>query len=943
MAGGAQACDGGREINMFDKIKKYLTILTTLALILPSGLLNLMDFSIAHAQTPGDPNQILINEIQSSPDGSEFVELYNANELGTDPIDISNWSLEAFDHDPTKKNLVPEITLLAAHSYYVFASISWLNSTEDAIVLKNQLSEDVGDPEIMGNPFTFGANPYTNIIKAAANGKSIGRISDGGSCFYTGLIPTPGSANQVIDELNPDNNINDQLPIIINSSKIDQTANNEDGYINSNSQIDVAFELTLETESSSDNTNIWAGVTDNSGNFAGFPSSTTAIDNQIEQYLSGLDASSLVDGNIVPWTVSTNNVSGISTEYLEGTSGEKDTTPPAKPTAANVKLGASNAVDIINLSNKTAVSVDVTLPSALNSIDTVNVDLSDSADPGHSVDKSVTNQTTNQVTITGIDTSTLIDGVISISAEVIDQAGNSSGWFDGIDANKDITKPTSTLFLASFYNATTWNNILGTAADTGSGLANVKTKIQRNSDSKFWDGDSWETVFTWLDTTLIGANWNLLFPSLNLTDGEIYTVYSQATDLVGNEQSDLTSKTFTYDVTNPIGMILINNNDVATTSATVTLNLTRSSDAVLMMVSNNADLSADGLNSDSGKWIDYSATVTNWKLSTVNSTKNVYVRFKDSAGNLSSIYSDAILLDSTGPTGTVSINNNANYTNSVNVTLKLSASDLSSVKSMAFSTNGVDFSAWEDFAVSKSFTLPTGDGTKTVYVKFKDDLGNIGLIHSDSIILDTTKPADPTVTGSPEGQTITKGDSITLSGSAEPSSQITIRVYSEAVYTEYINADASGNWSHTISNAIIEKLTTGEHTITVAVTDSAGNVSQEKQIAKFTLQDKPAETVETQLIDLDKSVSEAETTIEEPAIGETEVTTVGPENGETKGEETTNKTTRTLVTLAIVIIALGAVAGGYYGYQWWMEKENTKKKKSSKKQDKVKNDKLGRW
>ena len=51
---------------------------------------------------------------------------------------------------------------------------------------------------------------------------------------------------------------------------------------------------------------------------------------------------------------------------------------------------------------------------------------------------------------------------------------------------------------------------------------------------------------------------------------------------------------------------------------------------------------------------------------------------------------------------------------------------------------------YEDYATSKSFTLSSGDGTKTIYVKFKDALGNETKTISDMIVLDTyVAPNEP--------------------------------------------------------------------------------------------------------------------------------------------------------------------------------------------------------
>src|SRR5262249_13610983 len=99
-------------------------------------------------------------------------------------------------------------------------------------------------------------------------------------------------------------------------------------------------------------------------------------------------------------------------------------------------------------------------------------------------------------------------------------------------------------------------------------------------------------------------------------------------------------------------------------------------------------------------------------------------------------------VDTSPPTGTVQINGGAGATNSRTVTLTLAATDaLSAVTQMRFSNTGSSFSAAEAYATTKTWTLSSGAGTKTVYVQFEDAAGNwSSLPITDTIVLDTTAP-----------------------------------------------------------------------------------------------------------------------------------------------------------------------------------------------------------
>ena len=111
-----------------------------------------------------------------------------------------------------------------------------------------------------------------------------------------------------------------------------------------------------------------------------------------------------------------------------------------------------------------------------------------------------------------------------------------------------------------------------------------------------------------------------------------------------------------------------------------------------------------------------------------------------------------LTLDTTAPSGlTVSINDDALYTTSTTVTVKLTLSDEQTsgyqmkIWGIAGAANEGDAS-WETYAAKKSVTLESGDGLKTVHVKVRDDVGNESAEASDDITLNTAVPA-VTVTG----------------------------------------------------------------------------------------------------------------------------------------------------------------------------------------------------
>jgi hypothetical protein len=183
--------------------------------------------------------------------------------------------------------------------------------------------------------------------------------------------------------------------------------------------------------------------------------------------------------------------------------------------------------------------------------------------------------------------------------------------------------------------------------------------------------------------------------------------------------------------------------------------------------------------------------------------------------------SSALVVDTVAPTGAITINNGAAYAASRTVTLNLSASDNGSgVTGMAFSEDGVDFSAFESYVVSKAWTLSAGGGTKIVYARFLDSAGNISAPVSDTIVLDQSPPTGSVAING--GALNTTGTNVTLvvsASAATPASQV----------SEMIFSNDGANWSawQSYSAAASWMLSTGDglKTVYAKFRDAAGNVS----------------------------------------------------------------------------------------------------------------------
>ena len=118
-----------------------------------------------------------------------------------------------------------------------------------------------------------------------------------------------------------------------------------------------------------------------------------------------------------------------------------------------------------------------------------------------------------------------------------------------------------------------------------------------------------------------------------------------------------------------------------------------------------------------------------------------------------------VTVDAAPPPGTVAINGGASFTRIPTVTLTLSATDASGLADMCIS-NAPSCSTWVPFARTRSWSLPAGDGVKSVYARFRDRVGNATTgVAQDQIVLDSTAPTNPTtLTSSSHGVETWSGD-----------------------------------------------------------------------------------------------------------------------------------------------------------------------------------------
>jgi hypothetical protein len=293
----------------------------------------------------------------------------------------------------------------------------------------------------------------------------------------------------------------------------------------------------------------------------------------------------------------------------------------------------------------------------------------------------------------------------------------------------DTTAPTGTIVINGGATVTGSNGAtLALSAADASGVASMQ--FSKNGTTWY----AWEPYATTRVVTLTVA------PGEG--DG-LKTIYVRYRDPAGNV-SPVYSAGITLNRTAPMGTIAINGGATLTKSASAALALSATDDngvASMQFSKNGATWYA---------WEPYatSRTVTLTAVpGEADGAKTIYVRYRDTAGNVSPVYSAGITLDRTPPTGSILINGGAATSASLSVTLALTATDANGVASMEFSKNGTTWYPWEIYKTARVATL-LGVGETTIYVKFRDTAGNVSAVYSAAISYDNGGGRTGAVSGS---------------------------------------------------------------------------------------------------------------------------------------------------------------------------------------------------
>lgn len=276
-----------------------------------------------------------------------------------------------------------------------------------------------------------------------------------------------------------------------------------------------------------------------------------------------------------------------------------------------------------------------------------------------------------------------------------------------------------------------------------------ETKVRTWTDKVASNKNSWEIGSVDLSGLLDQDGRYTLSLGVDLENGNSKSAktYAWFDDVKVHITSGIDSRPKTS-ILNPVGTDRV-------TGSTLAINGTAVDDAGITNVEVAIIRTDDGAWWNGASWIDeevwnkakmvsgrkspQAAWSYSWPLPACNGTGFVIMaRSIDLTGNKETVPAQSfITVDNVGPTGSIFIEDMASYTNKREIRIDIDVQD--AVKMRFSPDNGRTWTKWEDFATSKTLTLPEGDGTKIASAQFKDGSGNIYRV-SDSIILDTKSP-----------------------------------------------------------------------------------------------------------------------------------------------------------------------------------------------------------
>ncbi|WP_128927174.1 beta strand repeat-containing protein [Bradyrhizobium guangxiense] len=404
-------------------------------------------------------------------------------------------------------------------------------------------------------------------------------------------------------------------------------------------------------------------------------------------------------------------------------------------------------------------------------------------------------------------------GSFTYQTRIVDAAGN-IGTTAAQAVTIDTTAPTAALAITAISQDS------GTAGDF---ITNDTTLTVSGSNGALSSGEkiqlSSDGGATWADVTQSTAtSWSYLDPA---THASSFTYQTRIIDAAGNIGTTA-AQAVTIDTTAPTAALAIT--AIGQDSGTVGDFITN--DTTLTVSGSNGALSSGEkiqLSSDGGAtWADVTqSTATSWSYldpATHASNFTYQTRIVDAAGNIGTTAAQAVTIDTTAPT--ITISNVGGPTNQANQTITgvVGVADAGATVTVYDGSTAIKTAIVQaDGSWSAQVTLANGSNSLTA--KVSDVAGNTTTSNAVVYTLSTTGPAVTehltSDTGASALDQITANPALSGTGLANTTVHFTI---DGTLAATTALADASGNWSFTPSG-----LGDGLHTIVASQTDTFGN------------------------------------------------------------------------------------------------------------------------
>lgn len=389
----------------------------------------------------------------------------------------------------------------------------------------------------------------------------------------------------------------------------------------------------------------------------------------------------------------------------------------------------------------------------------------------------------------------MLDSRYVLTCLATDSAGNSGS--DESTFTIDSTPPGCVINAPPLAGPASWPNAVeGTAADDFSDVSSVSLSIQRDTDSRYFNGLGWQPApfFAVASGT---DDWSVPLPAAQLTNGAEYSFICRATDQAGNTGEE-GPHVLTFDSAVPVGSFAIGVSDPARTNIL-------SASLVLDVSDGHQIRFRNGDAGDFSEWFGIVDPVA-WTLADLDGERTVNAELQDEAGNTITL-SDTIVLDRAPPAATLAIDGPSQIAvNSRDLDLIVSPDDASDMRI------GLDGALPSFGAVGNVFPLqlPDVDGSYTIVGEFRDDVGNV----SEQRLTVTLDRVPPVATFAVSIAETTRLRNVTLFSSGTGIEQMRFRTAGEA-FGDFIDFSSSFSW--TLPDA------DGSHTVFAQFQDLAGN------------------------------------------------------------------------------------------------------------------------